>query len=58
MNTFYIIQMLDGRFVHEYVDYFSYCKDMEIAARFESKEEAINWAPSFAPFTIIKFYDK
>lgn len=59
MKTFYIIQMLDGRYLAKDTEVFTqYCDNMGDAQFFHSEEEAIDRAPAWAPFTIIKFYDK
>lgn len=59
MRTFYIIQMIDGKYVQEDNEYYVlYCVELDGALRFDSEEEAIKHAPSWGPFTIIKFYDK
>lgn len=59
MRAFYIIQMIDGRYVHEINEnYALYSDELDKAALFDSEEEAVNSAPSWGPFTIIKFYDK
>ena len=59
MRTFYIIRMIDGRYVHEADQHYTlYCDELDKAALFGSEEEAVNSAPSWGPFTIIKFYDK
>lgn len=59
MNVFYIIQMLDGRYLAEDTYFYtSYCDSMGDAITFLTEEEAIRVAPMSQPFTIIKFYDK
>lgn len=60
MKTFYIIQMMDGRYVEssDWDSGYEYCQSMDEAGFFSSEEEAIEFAPSSQPFTIIKFYDK
>ena len=58
MNTFYIVQMLTGRYLAEYEDWFGYTGEMSEAARFHSEFDAIKYAPSNGAFTVIKFYDK
>jgi len=51
--------MIDGRCVHEVDEHYTlYCDELDKAALFDSEEEAVNSAPSWGPFTIIKFYDK
>lgn len=59
MKTFYIIQMIDGKYVQEDNEFYMlYCDTLQEAARFDSKKEAIKRAPANQPFTVIKFYDK
>lgn len=59
MKKFYIIQMADGRYVHECHEFYTlYCDNIEGAVRFSSKKEAIHYAPENQPFTIIKFHYK
>jgi len=59
MKKFYIIQLLDGRYLAEDTEVFTqYCDNMGDALFFDSEEEAIVRAPAWCPFTIIKFYDK
>ena len=50
--------MLTGRYLAEYEDWFGYTGEMSEAARFHSEFDAIKYAPSNQPFTVIKFYDK
>lgn len=58
MRTFYVVQMISGRYLAEYADWYGYTGELGEAARFDSEEEAIQSSPSSQPFTIIKFYDK
>ena len=59
MRTFYIIRLMDGRYL-QWADRYDqgYCIDIVNAGHFQSEEEAIEFGPLNQPFTIIKFYDK
>lgn len=59
MKKFYIVLLIDGRYIHEATNaYTLYCDNIEEAVRFSSKKEAIEYGPLSTPFEVIKFYDK
>jgi hypothetical protein len=61
MRTFYIIQMIFGGYywrLGNKIGYAKYTLDADAADRFDSKEEALEKAPSDEPFTLIEFYHK
>ena len=59
MRTFYIIKLMDGRYVQAADQYQCwYCDEIDNAGFFATEEEAIQYGPKDQYFTIIKFYDK
>lgn len=58
MNTFFVIQMIDGKYIGYIDKVYHYVDTMDCAAFFDTEEEAILLAPANQAFTIIKFYDK
>ena len=58
MRTFYIIQMIDGKYISYIDEVYHYVDTMDCAAFFDTEEIAVQIAPINQAFTIIKFYDK
>ena len=58
MKTFYIIQMIDGKYIGYIDELYHYVDTMDCAAFFDTEEIAIRLAPTNQAFTVIKFYDK